>query len=69
MIDLNIVGLNFRRLNTLIYLAKFKFLTTKSIKAKYLVMILNATRKFSTEDRTNKFKQLRQEIFCFRQGG
>jgi len=23
------------------------------------------TKKFSTEDRTNKFKQLRQENFCF----
>ena len=23
------------------------------------------TKKFSTEDRTNKFKQLRQEKFCF----
>ena len=28
-------------------------------------MILNVTKKFSTEDRTNKFKQLRQENFCF----
>jgi len=28
-------------------------------------MILNVMKKFSTEDRTNKFKQLRQENFCF----
>jgi len=32
-------------------------------------MILNTTKKFSTEDRTNKFKPPRQENFCFRQGG
>ena len=28
-------------------------------------MILNATKKFSTEDRTNKFEPPRQENFCF----
>ena len=33
------------------------------------MMILNAKKKFSTEDKTNKFKPLRQENFCFRQGG
>jgi len=28
-------------------------------------MILNVMKKFSTEDRTNKFKPLRQGNFCF----
>ncbi|WP_219336790.1 hypothetical protein [Campylobacter concisus] len=51
MIDLNVARFKFaqtRRIKNL----NFGY---QNIKAKYLVMILNVTKKFSTEDRTYKF--------------
>jgi len=32
-------------------------------------MILNATKKFSTEDKTNKLSHQDKNFFVFRQGG